>query len=414
MNLFLLLSSCFGIYSCLLDSPVRETRTPSEFEYNIWLLERLYLYPDEIPEAVVAADTSLIRLYTSLADPYTRYVPKSQSDETITEINTSIIPGDIGVELMLVPASEHPLRIYRVYPQGPAGKAGMLRYSIILSVNGIEFTGDSAYDEYQKVMQSSKELLFTVISGKDTLTYSLLKETIYAPTVFVDTLYGIPFISIREFTPTTADTENGTLGELKSALETTREAKIRILDVRNNPGGYMSQCIGAADLFVKNGILSTRISRQLEGDGSSVTKKIDVYATAGDIGESGRFILLANRNTASCGEIFVAAIHENTETPLLGETTYGKGIGQGTWKTIDSGLAIITNLQLLTPQGTNYHGKGISPDVECAPDFIQCAAEQAQSMNLIPIKKIIRSHPLEVQNSGQIYVFRKPSGGAIY
>lgn len=400
--------------SCLLDNPVNETESPTEFEYNSWLLERLYLYPSELPNAFAIADTSVTLLYESLSDPYTRYVAKTHAEETITSMNTSYVPGDIGVELLLVSENKHPLFIYRIYPKGPAGRAGLPRYANILSINGVDLEGDSAYIRYQNTLLNNKEIVLTLTLSGDTLSpYTLTKESIYAPTVFVDTINGFTFISIREFTLTTEDAIAGTLGELRIALEATREADVRIIDVRNNPGGHMSQCVGAADLFVKSGILSTRVYKYFDGNGSATTKKSDYMANSGDIAESGNFILLANRNTASCGEIFVAAIAENTDILLLGETTYGKGIGQGSWKTIDGGLAIITNLQLYTPEGTLYHGIGITPDFECSDNFSLCAIEKAQSMsNTVAAKTSFNSIPNSLE-SAIFYSPRKPWGGAI-
>lgn len=411
---FLLLGICLSLISCVLDNPVDETESPTEFEYNAWLLERLYLYPSELPNAFATADTSVALLYKSLSDPYTRYVAKAHSEETITNINTSYVPGDIGVELLLASGNKHPLFIYRIYSKGPAGRAGIPRYANILSINGVDLEGDSAYIRYQNTLSKNKEIVLTVTSRGDTLSpYSLTKESIYAPTVFVDTLDGFIFISIREFTLTTEDPVDGTLGELRKALDATRKADVRIIDVRNNPGGHMSQCIGAADLFVKSGILSTRVDKYFDGNGAATTKRLDYRASSGDLAESGKFVLLANRNTASCGEIFVAAIAENTDIPLLGETTYGKGIGQSSWKTIDGGLAIITNLQLYTPQGTSYHGIGIAPDVQCGDDFTLCAIEKAQSLtNTVVEKKRLNNIPYSLEKQ-TFYLPRKPWGGAI-
>ncbi len=364
--------------SCFLENPVKETGSPDEFDYNVWLLSKIYLYPEELPEAEKASGGDVSVLYDTLSDPYTRYVTPAKSGEAEQQMTTSIIPGGIGIELIYSSGAAHPLYIYRVYPGAPAGRAGVPRYGHLLSINGTDLSGDSAYAKYASVLQTSSSITLRIEKSGDSADYALVKETIYAPTVFIDTFYTVPFISIREFTLTTADKAEGTLGELRSALEATSGAPVRVIDIRNNPGGYVNECIAAADLFVKSGTIITRFLKYFDADGNSVINRRDFKASPGDIAEAGKFVLLANRNSASCAEIFTAALKENAGIPFAGDTTFGKGIGQGTWKTSTGGLAIITQMQFRSPLGNNYHKTGIAPDIACGTESaVICAAREA-------------------------------------
>ena len=166
---------------------------------------------------------------------------------------------------------------------------------------------------------------------------------------------------------------------MKTYLESTRNTdKPRLIDLRNNPGGHVVHCTAMADLFIEKGPVSIRTSRGAAGDGTPTYTTQTIIAKSGDAGEKKNFVVLVNKNSASCAEIFAAAISEGADIKVAGDTTYGKGIGQSTWKTMNGGLAIITNLEFLTPKGNSYHKKGIVPDYVCEPATLPCGLEAIQ------------------------------------
>lgn len=403
-------------------SPVKSTPTPTEYSFNYWLLQKIYLYEDELPNLPKDGDSVQI-LYNTLKDPYTRYVPPSKSKQTIIAINTSMVAGDVGMRYYTNNNVEYPIYITRVYPQSPAGRAGVPRYGNILSVNDIELTGLHAKATYDSILNYNKKISLTIAYNGQKTTYNLEKETIYAPTVFVDTLFedstqsypGIVFITIENFKPTTADQNKGTYGELKAYLDsTTSEKRVRVLDLRNNPGGHVNQCLDIADLFVKSGTLSTRKWRLFTADGRSKYNTKSVYAKPGDPGEDGKFIILANRGSASCSEIFISAITETTDIPFVGAKTYGKGIGQTNFSTFAGGLAIITDLEFLTPTGKSYHGIGISPKYECSGAVSEeCAAQFANKLYNVKIPKLATSLAKQADKFTDDDTIPDLNGGAI-
>ena len=373
------------IPSCILDNPVSEVPVPSEFDYNYWLLSHWYLHNEEIKDSSFY-EGKVENLYKNLSDPYTQYIPPIKSEEIEGQINTSIVAGDIGVELLLNTQNEYPLFIYRVYPSSPASNAEIERYSTIISINGIDLKGNEAYTTYQKELSSHKNILLTVKKNNVLDTFSLKKENVLIPTIFLDTINSVLFISIETFKPYTWDQVNGSLGEMRSILEKTKEAPLRILDLRNNLGGHLNQCTGMADLFVSEGILSTRTYKQVNANGETTLFTSTDTATSGDPGEQGDFLLFVNHNTASCGEIFTAAVAENRSFTIIGEKTYGKGVGQNTWKTKDNGLAIITNMFFKTPNGLIYNKQGIQPDVVCDQVSYNCIFDYINTNALLKAK----------------------------
>ena len=387
-------------------SPVESTPAPSEYGYNYWLLQKTYLYEDELASIPEEGD-SIPALYNLLSDRYTRYTEPSKSEAVIESRNTSIITGDIGIELMYDFDYEHPLFTRHVYPEGPAGRAGVPKYGNIIAINGVELTGENAYATYKSVFDTVMDISLTISFDSATKTYDMTRETIYAPTIFVDTMGGYTVINIREFKPNTYDRENGTYGELRQYLDSTADDKsVRILDLRNNPGGHVDQCIRMADLFVKQGTLSSRNWFVFSADGKRTRHVASTEATEGDPGENNKFVLLANSGSASCAEIFAAAVTELAAIPLVGFTTYGKGIGQSTWNTPAGGLATITTLEFFTPKGNSYHKKGLVPQYYCEQGAnVSCAIAAAEThfgtalkkTGHIPAKEIAEPNVIESQ-----------------
>ncbi len=390
-------------------SPVKETPTPTEYQYNYWLLEKTYLFEDELDKLDPDGD-SVQTLYRALDDPYTRYVPPSKSKQAEKQMTSSIIEGDIGLEYMYDPEAEHVLFVYRVYPKSPAAEAGVPRYGNIISINGHEIKTQEDLSVFDSVMAYSEKISLKIEKDSTTHTYKMKKADIYAPTIFIDTIGELIYIQIREFKPQTIDQDTGSFGELRDYLDSTRNEKdVRILDLRNNPGGHVSQCVSMADLFVKKGTLSTRNWRAFRADGKAVHRSDSQEAKKGDAGENGKFLILVNENSASCAEIFTAAVTELAPIPVVGHTTFGKGIGQTTWSTLEGGLAIITNLEFRTPTNGSYNKTGIKPDYPCdeTESIYECVENAAATEFGKKKSKAVSAHRMKI-------LPKKSSGGGAY
>ena len=165
------------LVACDLMEPVESTPEPSEYSYNYWLLQKTYLFEDELSNLPSKGD-SVATLYKSLEDPYTRYIVPSKSEATQISINTSIIPGDVGMEYATKPSEKYPLFVYRVYEKSPAGRAGIPRYAQIIRVNGVEISGPNAYPTYDSILTYSRQIRLEYVFENDTSASNLEKETI--------------------------------------------------------------------------------------------------------------------------------------------------------------------------------------------------------------------------------------------
>ena len=132
----ILAATLLGLLGCSdFIHPVESTPKPTEYSFNYWLLQKVYLYEDELANLPEDGDSVQV-LYRTLVDPYTRYTPPSKSDDAITAINTSkIVGGDIGMRYYSNKNLEHPIIITRVYPNSPAARAGVPRFGKIISAH---------------------------------------------------------------------------------------------------------------------------------------------------------------------------------------------------------------------------------------------------------------------------------------
>lgn len=353
-----------------MDSPAKSTSAGSELEFNYWLLGKVYFF-DDLPENTF---TTTSALYAAIPDKYTRYSEPSTADSTETSLTTSIVPGGIGITLASYSGETYPLKVYRVYPESPAERAGIPRYATLLDLNGTSLEGDTQGSAYTAALNAADSVYLTYAYEGDTVTAAMKKETIYAPTVFLDTLTtGHQLLTITEFASSTYDRTNGTVGELETLAGDLDLGQKIVIDVRSNPGGSLSQCIAAADLFIESGTLLQIQEKLLYSSGESKLKTLTYEASAGGAGEGGSYLLFFNSSTASCGEVFSMALMRNSESvETVGTTTYGKGIGQSVYHTQAGGLAIITSMQLYDGEGETYHGVGLDPDYECETANSSC------------------------------------------
>ena len=190
-------------------------------------------------------------------------------------------------------------------------------------------------------------------------------DSINPPTVFLEFFEDIPIIQITMFSGETA-VPGGTLTEFRNVLRKIEGAPIGIIDLRGNPGGSVFHCLGAADELVSDGELTRRIEHGLR-DEIPVIDTLFRIATRGGLGINTQWIFLADKMSASCSELMLSAVRQNRDVLLIGETTFGKAVGQYYISTIADGLAGITALQFFDKNWGTYQDKGIAPDIDINP-----------------------------------------------
>lgn len=366
---FSFLLCVFFVLGCSLENPAEKSGELSEYEYNYWLLEREYIF-DDLPEQSAFSEPQA--LYDALQDPFTRYIVPQKAEETETSMTTSINNGTPGIELRYY-GGEYPLKVYRIFPGSSAERAKVPRYATLLEANGVDLKNDNG-TMYNAAIAAVDSVVLKYAYQNDTVTVELKKESLMLPTVFLDTLLtGNPIITLRKFARPTSNAELGTIGELDSVVRIIKDTKLPVvIDIRNNPGGLISQCLAAADVFLGEGIVMKTKTMGFNKKGEKLESWQKHLASNGGLGEQFDIVLFTNSKSASCAEIFTMALLQSERVHTTGTTTYGKGIGQAPFKTPIGALAYITNAMIYNEKNETYHGKGIKPEYLCETDSWNC------------------------------------------
>ena len=314
-------------------------------------------------------------MYSTLSDNFTRYFSPIYAEQIFNMLTYSEEKLDLGVDVEEVSApncgdeetcekTKTVLIFKHVYPEAPAAKAGVKKGDTLVSVDGIEIQYESAFQKLSSGDENEK-INLVVKRGEEELSFKAVLTPYLAPSVFVDYEDGIPVITITEFIDTTY-LSSGTYGEFIEALKETEGAEATIIDLRGNPGGSVDQCMDmTAELIGKNDTMAYMISH--EPDTNTLELVVDTLLwTAGEdgLGKDRYYVFLADTGSASCAELMLVGTISNTKSPVVGLTTYGKGIGQSYVGTYAGGIAGITSMRMLDKNRKIYHRFGIEPDYE--------------------------------------------------
>lgn len=330
-------------------------------------------------------------MYSTLSDNFTNYFSPYIADRILSRLLYSEQQAGIGADFLEIHGTSciqegvcndsNTLVFKHVYPNGPAEKAGIQKGDTLYTINGMVPRNEAQYNRIEGVFDAGENVPITVKRGEEIIAFTVTFDTYYVPTVFVDEIDSIPVITVTEFTDTTY-TNEGTYGEFLAALEETKGAKSTIIDLRGNPGGSTGQCINmAAELLPKNDTVITIIGHEI--DTTFYTGYIDTttyIAEEDGIGAGRYYVILADSGSASCAELMIVGVVSNTKSPIVGQVTYGKGIGQTYMVTYADGITGITSMRLLDKNKETYHRYGIVPDFEEADSdkALQKAVELAK------------------------------------
>ena len=307
-------------------------------------------YVDEINQSD-SMDSAINGLLQSL-DPYSGYMSPEIFNEMQTETSGEF--GGLGIEVTM---ESGVVKVISPIDDTPASKAGIKAGDYIVKINDIQVQGKSLSEAVELMrgpVGSAIELTIRRRGEKKALTFNVTREIIQIKSVKAELLEkNIGYIRLTSFNENSA-------GQIKKAInkfEKNKNLKSYILDLRNNPGGLLSQAIKISDFFLDNGEIVSTKSRQ-----QSENRKW--FAKRGDLTKGKTILVLINYGSASASEIVAGALKDHKRAILIGENSYGKGSVQSIIPLKNKGAIRLTVAKYYLPSGKSISEVGVSPDIE--------------------------------------------------
>ena len=345
----LILFSFFFIYLNTVKSA--ETDIYQKIDLFGEVLEKIYKeYVDEINQSE-SMDSAINGLLQSL-DPYSAYMSPEIFNEMQTETSGEF--GGLGIEVGM---ESGVVKVISPIDDTPASRAGIKAGDYIVKINNIQVQGKSlseAVDLMRGPVGSGIELTIRRRGEKKALTFKIIREVIQIQSVKSELLEeDIGYIRLTSFNENSGKQVEKNIKD----LEKKNNIKSYILDLRNNPGGLLSQAIKISDFFLNNGEIVSTKSRK-----ASENRKW--FASEGDLTKGKTLIVLINYGSASASEIVAGALKDHKRAILLGENSYGKGSVQSIIPLKNDGAIRLTVAKYYLPSGKSISEVGVSPDIE--------------------------------------------------
>ena len=298
-----------------------------------------YEYVDKVNTDSIV-DVTVNKILENL-DPHSVYIPAAQYQENADDMRGNFV--GIGISFYIY---KDTIAVIRTIKGGPAEKAGIKAGDRLLYADKMKIYGDSiqrdSITKHLKGEINSKVTLKVFRKGEDKiLDFKIKRKKI--PIVSVDASYKINesmgYIKVNRFSETTYD-------EFKEALDQLQEEGISslVLDLRDNPGGYISTSQSIIDEFLEDDKLIL-ITKNKSG------KKDETFATSRGDFEEGNLYVLINQNSASASEIVAGALQDNDRGTIIGRRSFGKGLVQREMSLGDGSAVRLTIARYYTPTG---------------------------------------------------------------
>ena len=307
-------------------------------------------YVDEINQSE-SMDSAINGLLQSL-DPYSSYMSPEIFNEIQTETSGEF--GGLGIEVGM---ESGVVKVISPIDDTPASKAGIKAGDYIIKIDNVQVQGKSlseAVDLMRGPVGSSINLTIRRVGQKKALNFNIVREIIEIRSVRAELLKkNIGYIRLTSFNENSSE-------QIKNQIkkfEKNQSVNSYILDLRNNPGGLLSQAIKVSDFFLNNGEIVSTKSRK-----ASENRKW--FAKKGDLINGKTLIILINYGSASASEIVAGALKDHKRAIILGENSYGKGSVQSIIPLKNKGAIRLTVAKYYLPSGKSISEVGVSPDIE--------------------------------------------------
>ncbi len=298
-------------------------------------------------------------LVSAAGDPYTEYFNPADAKSFNNQLSGTItgIGAELGVDDQSNIVIISPLSGY------PAEKAGLKTHDIIAAVNSQSTQGLSVDSVVNKIRGTvGTKVTLTIVRGATKpFDVTITREKITVPSVKYEEDGDIGYLKISQFSSDTVGLAQKAAQEFKS-----KNVKAVVLDLRGDPGGYLSAAVGVSSLWLDNG--KTVVT---ERRGSTV---VGTETASGDNLLKGLpTVVLIDAGSASASEITAGALRDNGAAQLVGAKSFGKGSVQQVENLSDGSEVKVTIARWYTPNGKNIDKQGIKPDVEVSSDGVNVA-----------------------------------------
>ena len=307
-------------------------------------------YVDDIDQSEVM-DAAINGVLQSL-DPYSAYMTPEMFTNMATETSGEF--GGLGIEVGMEAGV---VKVISPIDGSPAYRVGVKAGDYIVKINDVQVQGKSLSEAVELMrgpVGSDIEITVRRRGKKKALTFTITREIIEVASVKTEIKdKNVGYIRLTSFNENSSDQIKKELNEFKR----NKSIKYFILDLRNNPGGVLSQAIKISDFFLENGEIVSTKSRK-----SSENRKW--FARKGDIINGNTILVLINYGSASASEIVAGALKDHKRAILIGESTYGKGSVQSIIPLNNNGAIRLTVSKYYLPSGDSISDVGVEPDFE--------------------------------------------------
>ena len=319
-----------------------------------------------------------------IGDPYASYISAAAMSE-YTLGNQGIL---VGIGVSITQDESGYIKITEIYPESPAAEGGLSKGNLITSIDGkdVKQMGYATASTLIRGVKGSRVKLGIRNGGADG-SIEFQRREVDFPSVSYQMLDGKAYIQITQF-------NGNTPAQFKNALDraTTEEAKGLIFDLRNNPGGGLTNVTDILKMLLPAGPIAFMQEKDQ-------TNKVLIDECTGQNEVHLPMVVLTNKNTASAAELFTAALKDYNKAKSVGTATYGKGVMQTLYKLKNGGAINITTAKYFPPKSDNYDGVGVVPDFEVP--FTDDMAKRYELGNLPLEEDVMVKKAIEIITANQ-------------
>lgn len=292
-------------------------------------------------------DGAIGGLVQGVGDPYSSYLPPSERQNLEDELRGEF--EGIGAELT---EKDRQVTVVAPIAESPAERAGLKANDIIVKINDVSTDGLSINDAVTKIRgPKGTEVKLTVLRSSDLKELKITRDKIVVKSLTQKMIGEIAYIEINQFGDDTVAAAKDAVKEIAA-----KNPKAVIIDLRNNPGGYLNSVAPIAGLFLPPSTIVREQYREGKSD--------EIRSTGVPVFPNTPLFVLVNSGSASAAEILAGAFQDHKRATIIGEKTFGKGSVQDVIDLPGRAALRITIAEWLTPNGRAINKVGITPDVE--------------------------------------------------